>query len=171
MRRVFLICCAVLACNLALYAQTRQVPLSDADTDKLRESADNPPERVKLYIKFTDERIASIKSVLVSKRPMTPVQSLQLHNLMDEFTHLVDEVQDNVDGYAERHSDIRKPLKELLDANARWQEVLRLPPPDPSYDFARKTAQEAAASIAEAGQKMIEEQNVYFKEKKKAPSN
>lgn len=171
MLRLFLslCCCATLACNLALHAQTKHVPLSEDDTDKLRESADKPPERVKLYIKFTDERIASIKSVLATKRSLTPVQTLQLHNLMDEFTRLVDELQDNLDEYDEHHSDIRKPLKEILDADARWQEVLKSSPPDPSYDFARKTAQEAAASIAEAAQKMMDEQILYFKDKKKSP--
>lgn len=171
MRLLFLslCCCAALACSLTLDAQTKHVPLSEEDTDKLRDSADKPPERVKLYIKFTDERIASVKSILATKRSLTPVQTLQLHNLMDEFTHLVDELQDNLDEYDERHSDIRKPLKEILDADARWQDVLKSFPPDPSYDFAHKTAQEAATSIAEAAQKMMDEQTLYFKDKKKSP--
>ncbi len=164
-------CFAALAAGTSLRAQTKHVPLSDADTEKIRENADNPPERVKLYIKFIDERIVSIKSVLAQKRPVPPDQSEQLHNLMDEFTRLVDELQDNLDGYADHHDDIRKALKDVLEADTRWQEALKLPPPNSSYEFVRKTALEAAASTTEASKKMLDEQTLYFKDKKDKKKN
>jgi hypothetical protein len=165
------VCFAALGCALPLGAQTKHVPLSEDDTEKIRESTDNPPERVKLYVKFIDERITSIKSLLAQKRPVPPDLSEQLHNLMDEFTRLVDELQDNLDAYADHHDDVRKVLKEVLEADTRWQEALTQPPPNPSYEFVRKTALEAAASTKEAAQKMLDEQTLYFKDKKDKKKN
>ena len=162
----------LLSCTAVLYsrplqAQTKHVQLSEADTEKLREYADQPPERIKLYIKFIDERIAGIKQVLAATRPVPPDQTAQVHNLMDEFTGLVDELQDNLDGYADHHDDVRKALKQVTEACARWQEALKAAPPNSGYEFVRKTAIDATSSMADDSTKMLEEQNEYFKDKKK----
>ena len=153
----------------ALQAQTKHVQLSEADTEKLREYADRPPERIKLYIQFIDVRITGIKEVLAATRPVPPDQTAQVHNLMDEFTKLVDELQDNLDGYADHHDDVRKALKQLTEADARWQETLKAAPPNSGYEFVRKTAIDAASSMAQDATKMQEEQEQYFKDKKKNP--
>ena len=173
MRNVMLsiICCFLLAVGAASHAQVKQVPLSADDTDKIREAANNPPERIKLYIKFINERMTNIKATLADKRAVLPDQQIQLHNLLDEFTRLVDELQDNLDAYADHHDDIRKPLKDVLDADARWQETLKLVPPSPSYDFVLKTALEAATSTEESSKKLLEEQNECFKNAKKSPKD
>lgn len=151
----------------ALYAQSKQVPLSADDTDQLRELADRPPERIKLYLKFIDERITGIKSLLAIARGVPPDRPAQLHNLLDEFTRLVDELQDNLDGYADHHDDIRKALGRVIEADSHWQETLSSLPSNAPYDFARKTAIEAATSMQEGSTKMIAEQEQYFKENKK----
>lgn len=164
---LFLICLAGVAWCTALYAQSKHVPLSDADTDQLREYADRPPERIKLYMKFIDERISGIKSVLAATRPVPPDRAIELHKLMDEFTRLVDELQDNLDGYADHHDDIRKALSRVVEADTRWQDALNLLPSNPGYDFVRKTAIEAATSMQDASTKMLAEQNQFFKDKKK----
>jgi hypothetical protein len=163
---LFLICLAGTAFN-AMNAQTKHAPLSDADTEELREYADRPPERVKLYLKFIDERIRGIESLVAITRGVPADRPAQLHNLMDEFTRLVDELQDNLDAYADHHDDIRKALNRVLEADSHWQEALKSLPPNPSYDFVQKTAIEAAASMQDASTKMIAEQEQYFKDKKK----
>lgn len=153
-------------------AQTKRAALTEDETDQIREYADRPPERVKLYVKFIDERVATLRTAVseatAKKRPLRADQNEQLHNLMDEFTRLVDEMQDNLDNYADQHNDIRKALKGLIEADAHWQEALKLPPPNPSYEFVRKTAQNAATDTADAAQKILDEQTQYFKDKKKS---
>lgn len=161
---------AVFACA-SLPAQTRHAALTEAETEQIREFADRPPERVKLYIKFIDERIADLKANLAQKRPVPPNQAAQVHDLMEGFTRLLDELQDNLDGYADHHDDIRKALKNVIEADAHWQEALKLPPANPAYEFARKTALDAAAGTAESSQKMIVEQDQYFKDHKKTAKN
>lgn len=152
-------------------AQSKRAALTEAETDQIRELADRPPERVKLYIKFIDDRIASIRDNLAQTRPVPQNQPAQLHDLMDQFTRLIDELQDNLDGYADQHDDIRKALKNVIEADAHWQEALKTAPPNPAYEFVRKTALDAAAGTAESSQRMIEEQNQYFKDHKKPVKN
>jgi len=162
----FLICTVIATCS-TLYAQSRQVPLSDDDTEQLREFADRPPERIKVYLKFIDERITSIKSLVAITRGVPEDRPAQIHNLMDEFTRLVDELQDNLDGYADHHDDIRKALSRVLEADAEWQNALNSLPPNPKYDFMRKTAIDAAAGMQDDSKKMLSEQEQYFKDIKK----
>ncbi len=37
-----------------------------------------------------------------------------MHNLLDEFTRLSDDLQDNMDNFDEQHADLRKVLKEIV---------------------------------------------------------
>jgi hypothetical protein len=143
-----------------LCAQTRKDPLNDEEIDQIREFADRPVDRIKLYMKFIDQRTAAIKQM--AGDPKVQNRPAKLRNLMEEFTHLSDELQDNLDGYADNHSDIRKALKDLVPASAKWPEILNLPSPDPSYDFTRKTAIEAANSTADQARQLQEEEEKYF---------
>lgn len=150
-------------------AQAQKDPLNDEEVDQIREVADQPMERVKLYMKFIEQRISAIKQM--SSDPHVQEKPAKLRSLMEEFTRLADELQDNLDNYEDTHSDIRKSLKELSAASARWPEVLNTPPADRSYDFSRKTALEAAQSANEQATKLLDEQTKYFADKKKKKSD
>lgn len=134
-------------------------PLTEREVDQVREYADRPPERVKLYLKFIEQRMERIRQIGASRTPDT---SGRMHNLLEEFTRLVDELQDNLDGYASSHADVRKALKDLIADSAKWPEVLQKIPVDISYDYSLKTAREAAESANEAATKMAAEQEQYF---------
>lgn len=146
-------------------AQAQKDPLNDEEVDQIREVADRPPERVKVYMKFIEQRVAAIKQM--SSDPHVVNKPAKLRSLMEEFTRLVDELQDNLSNYDEGHSDIRKPLKDLIASSAKWPEVLNTPPADRAYDFSRKTALEAAQSAGEQSAKLLDDQNKYFAEHKK----
>jgi hypothetical protein len=166
MRR-FLTLAAVLALALPasqLAAQSKRDPLNEDEVDQIREVADRPAERVKLYMNFIEQRIDAIRQMSsdshVQNRPA------KLRSLMEEFTRLADELQDNLDNYEDTHGDVRKPLKDLIAASAKWPDVLRSPPPDRSYDFSRKTALEAADSANQQATKLLADQTKYFAEHK-----
>lgn len=143
-----------------LTAQTKKDPLNEEEVDQVREVADQPVERVKLYMKFISQRTDAIHEMggdtKINDRP------LKLHNLLEEYTRLVDELQDNLDSYDETHSDIRKALKELAPASEKWLATLNKPPPDQSYDFTRKTAVEAGQSLVDQVKKLQTDQNAWF---------
>ncbi len=146
-------------------AQAKGDPLSDAEIDQVREVADQPLERVKLYMKFIQQRADAIQEMVGDSRIQN--QPPKLHNLLDEYTRLVDELQDNLDSYDETHSDIRKALKELVPASQKWLAIVNKPPPDQTYDFSKKTAIEAGESLVDQARKLQDDQIKWFAEHKK----
>jgi len=157
----------LLVAGVALPAltQSKKDPLNDAEVEEVREVADQPIERVKLYMKFIEQRTDAIDEIAGDTRIQNKPE--KLHNLLEEFTRLVDELQDNLDSYDETHSDVRKALKELVPASQKWLVILNMPPPDQNYDFSRKTAVEAGESLNEQARKLQADQDKWFAEQKK----
>jgi hypothetical protein len=150
--------------SLALHAQKDRDPLDDNEIDQIREVRDQPVQRIKLYQKFIEERISTIKQI--GPNPKAEDRKAELRAKLEEFTRLSDELQDNLDTFDEAHADIRKALKDLVPASAKWPEVLNQTAADASYDFPRKTALDAAMSTSDQAKKLLESQQKYFAEHK-----
>jgi hypothetical protein len=158
--------CAVLLLLLAqpLIAQKDRDPLNDNEVDQIRELRNQPVARIKLYQKFIEDRIAAIKEI--GPNPKAEDRKAALRARLEEFTRLSDELQDNLDTFDEAHADIRKALKDLVSASAKWPDILNQPTTDPAYDFSRKTALEAAMSTNDQAKKLLDSQQKYFAEHK-----
>jgi chromosome segregation ATPase len=148
-----------------LHAQDRDDPLTEDEIQQIRDNKTNPNERVKLYQKFIDQRLDAIKRLAGPGKSAN--EKDQIHDKLEEFTRLCDEMQDNLDTYNEAHADIRKSLKDLVADIAKWPEELKVVGTDPSYDFSHKTALEAARSAADQVHQLSLEQDVYFDANKK----
>jgi hypothetical protein len=146
------------------WSQAKKDPLNEDEVDQVRELGDRPNERIKLFAKFIEQRVTAIKQLSTDKRAEN--RSAELRAKMEEFTRLADELQDNLDTYDQQHADVRKALKELIPESERWQPALYLPNPDPGYEFARKTALEAAKSVADQIKDLQKDQEKYFAEHK-----
>jgi hypothetical protein len=135
-------------------------PLSETQSDQVRELGNQPNERVKLYLRFVDDRISAIRELAVdageNHRPY------DLRAKYEEFTRLSDELADNIDTYATDHADIRKSLRAVLESCTKWSAALSKPPQNPVYEFARKTALDAAQSTVDDTRKLLAEQDAYF---------
>jgi hypothetical protein len=142
------------------HAQRSKDPLTSDQEEQIRAVTDQPNERVKLYIKFIEERTDAIHHAML--HPVIQHPGIAIHDRMEEFTRLVDELEDNLDAYDESHSDVRKSLKFLLDHAAKWQSVLQEPPGSPAYDFARKTALDAVDNTRQAATELLKSQEEYF---------
>jgi hypothetical protein len=147
-----------------LLAQSGNDPLTEDEVQQIRDNKTNPNERIKLYIKFVDQRLDSIRQLA---GPKSPDERGQVRDKLEEFTRLCDELQDNLDTFDSAHADIRKSLKELVSDSARWPDALKAAGADPSYDFSLKTALEAAQSAADEGRQLSIKQDVYFDVHKK----
>ena len=145
--------------TLAL-AQQGSDPLNNDEIEAVREARDQPNERIKLYMKFIDDRIAAIKDL--ASEPNVNDRPALIRAKLEEFTRLSDELQDNLDTFDSEHADLRKALKDLVPDSAKWPDVLRKPAANAGYDFARKTALEAAQSTIDQTKKMMEDQEKYF---------
>jgi chromosome segregation ATPase len=147
-----------------LHAQRNKDPLNEQESDQIADARDQPNERVKLYQKYIQQRIDAIKTL--GPNPSGEDRKAELRAKYEEVTRLCDELQDNLDTFDEARADIRKALKDLVPAAAKWPEVLNQAAPDRAYDFARKTALDAAQSTLDEAQKIYESQKKYFAEHK-----
>ncbi len=92
----------------------RRDPLNEKEVDQMRESADWPDKRLELMVKFTRERMAAIEQLQSGKNVKD--RAMQIHDLLEDFTALLDEVEDNVEMYGAHKADMRKGLTLLIEA-------------------------------------------------------
>ncbi|HTC93703.1 MAG TPA: hypothetical protein VK699_09640 [Terriglobales bacterium] len=155
----------------------RRDPLTEVETDQLREHAQEPVVRLRLYIKFAGARMIDIEEVPANAKT-DPNRGQKIHDLLEDFANLIDEIDDNIDNYSEHSSDIRKPLKELIDAESDWSLRLRTLKDaiakDPQaakesrdYTFALDSAIDSVNDSADSARKTLEEQNATLKTAKK----
>src|SRR3984957_2683886 len=156
-----------------LHAHTEDNVLTDAEVEQLRTPAYFPNDRVMVFIKFLDDRNKSIQDLFAT--PRKPGREQDTHDLLEQFTAIADELNDNLDDYGPRHRDIRKALPKLVEATERWSSNLKSPPDDEAYNVSRRLALEAIHDLHEQATQMIEEQKAWFlahpppKENKNAP--
>jgi hypothetical protein len=148
-----------------VFAQSRKDPLTEQQQEAVREAGDQPLERVKLFVGYVDDRAKEIHTV--NADPIAQNKIVRIHNLLDEFTRLSDDLQDNMDQYDEQHADLRKVLKDLVTKTDEWGKILAEPKPSTQYDFVRKTAIDSNQSAHESAVKMLADEEKYIAEKKK----
>jgi hypothetical protein len=139
--------------------------LTDQQTEDLRQADDEPVEKLKLYQGYIEERITEIHRL--DTDPSAQGKEPEIHNLYQEFTSICDELEDNMDSFDHQHADLRKALKLIVEKGEKWPAVLNEPKPDSQYDFARKTALDAAQSVETDAKQMLDDETKYFAEKKK----
>ena len=74
----------------------RRDPLTTAESDQLRALASEPYKRLKLYVKFTSARLDSIEQ-LRSDPKSAEGRGRKIHDLLEDFTAIIDEINDNLD--------------------------------------------------------------------------
>ncbi|HEY0264956.1 MAG TPA: hypothetical protein VGC07_10580 [Granulicella sp.] len=151
---------ALLLLTPVLTAQRDGSYLSEAEVDQLRDAAYTPNERVLVFVKFLDERSEKIQKL--SAGPRRAGREEDIHNLLEQFTSIVNELEDNLDEYGPAHRDIRKSLPKLLTAIDRWATVIRTPPDNQAYNVSRKLALESLGDLHEDAAQLTEEQKAWF---------
>lgn len=155
-----------------LAGQRNDANLSEAEIEQLRDSAYVANDRVLVFIKLIDARVNAIHDLYA--KPRRPGREQDTHDLMEQFTALADELNDNLDDYGPRHRDIRKSLPKLVEATERWGTAIKSPPDDAAYNVSRKLALEAIRDLREQSTQLIEEQRTWFAAhppKKEEPAN
>lgn len=160
MWRSLILVVVLIALRLPVAAQRESTALTDTEIEQLRESAYIASDRVSLFLKFLDERAQSIAAL--STGPRKPGREQDLHDLMEQFTSIADELNDNLDDYGPAHRDLRKALPKLLAATDRWASTLKSPPENEAYAVSRKLALEAVRDLREESTRLIEEQRAWF---------
>ena len=174
---VFILALAASVAAASFGGKLRRDPLTAEETDQLREQAQEPVKRLRLYIKFAGARMMAMEQ-LRSDPKLSADRGQKIHDLLEDFGNIVDELDDNMDNYSEHGADIRKPLKEMIDAEADWQLRLRALKDAGSkdsqaakeardYSFALDSALDSVNDSADSARKALDEQNASLKGKKK----
>jgi hypothetical protein len=147
--------------------QHKRDPLTDAEVDQMREAADLPDKRLELLVKFARERVFNIESLRGESG-----KAKEIHDLLQDFTSILDEIDDNIDMYASHNADMRKGLKYVIEADSEWQLKMRqLKEKSPSdelqqYAFALTNTTDTLADSAKTSRETLQEQNKLAAEKK-----
>lgn len=156
----FLLCLS-LAVPLSAQKQKRE-PLTQAQMDKIAEAGIDPNARVGLYTQFLNEHASAIDAL--AKRAKTEARASRLNDAFEDFAALLDELGDNLDTFSDRKADIRKSLKTLTEASAKWQTTLRSLQGEPGFELSRKEAIESEQDLASQADRLYKEQAEYFKQ-------
>ena len=157
-----------------LWAQRRRDPLNPLEIDQLRDAMLDPDQRLKLYVKFSRDRMTKLEQMRGD--PKTTDRARQTHDMLEDFLAVYDELNDNVDMYVGRKDDIRKPLKLVIEADTEFQAKLRALKDAANtdanearqYEFLLTNAIETVDSSAEDHRSTVAEVEAYLKRKKKA---
>jgi hypothetical protein len=158
-------------CSLA-WADRRRDPLNQLEIDQLRNTAQEPDLRLKLYIKFARSRLDAIEQA--RSDPKATDQAQQTHDRLQDFLDVYDELNDNVDTYADRKSDLRKALKSVIEGDTEFQAKLRalknsataIPAETQKYNFLLNNAIDTVDSSAQDHRQLLAEQEEAAKRKK-----
>jgi hypothetical protein len=152
-------------------------PLNEKEIDQLRETAQEPEKRLKLMVDFARARLATIDQMRGDPR-FAADRGPRVHNLLEDFTKLMDEIGDNLDDYASRRADLRKALKVVIESGSEFQLKLRTlkeqgagagdaAKNEPSdYRFALQNAIEAVNTNLDDARKLLADQELAFKDAK-----
>lgn len=164
----------LLALTTTLAAQQHQRdPLNDLEIDKLRDAAQLPEVRLKLYVDFARARLDKLEQVRTDTKATD--REKQTRDALQDFLDVYDELDTNVDTFADRRDDLRKALKPVIEGDTEFGAKLRAfkasvastPKEAESYAFLLSTALDTVDSAAKDHRDLLAEQEEAFKHKKK----
>lgn len=154
--------------------QQRRDPLNPLEVDKIRDSAMEPEIRLKLYAEFARARLDKLQQAR-SDAKLTPTdKDHQTRDALQDFAEIYDELQENVDTFADRGNDLRKALKPVIEADTEFGAKLRAfkssaansPGEADKYEFLLNTALSSVDDGLKDHRQLLAEQEETFKHKK-----
>ncbi|HEY4354202.1 MAG TPA: hypothetical protein VGN16_00525 [Acidobacteriaceae bacterium] len=152
---------AIVCLSSPVRAQAPDGVMSEAEIESLRDSNYIPTDRLAAYEKILDSRQKRLDSLMVGRRHVG--REIDLHDLIDDFGKITDELNDNLDDYRRKNRDVRKVLPKLVQEVDKWVAAIKAPPDDEAYNIVRKVALDSLRDLREEAEAMIPEQEAYFK--------
>ena len=173
MKIILLVLLIALASPTISSAQRHDDPLTQAEIDQLRDTAVEPELRMKLYVQFARARLVSLEQM--RSDPKTTDRARQTHDMLADFVAVYNELNDNLDNFVERRSDLRKALKWVIEGDTEFQAKLRglkddsraIPNEVEEYQFVLSDAIESVDSGAEDHRKLLSDEQEAWKHAKK----
>ena len=143
-------------------AQAGEDMLSQREVDSLRDTAFMPVDRLIAYERILNDREKRVGELLAKRRGHTDFAG-EMHDVLDQFGAIADELNDNLDEYGRKHRDVRKVLPKLMEATERWSTALRAPADDQVYAVVRRIALDNVKDTHELLQSLQTDLDVYFR--------
>jgi hypothetical protein len=105
------------------HAQRSSDPLTQPEIDQLRDAAQDADPRLKLYIAFARARLTALEQVRSDAKITDKGEAI--HDRLQDFVDVYDELNDNIDTFNNRKADLRKVLKVIIEADTEFQARLR----------------------------------------------
>lgn len=123
--------------------------LSESEADKIRDAV-TPPERIKLYISFADDRLKKFQYELTRNVPEGRRAEI-LNGLLNAYVGCMDDAADQIGLAREKQIDIRGQLKLIESKGKDFLAVLeKINKGGPEYDIYKDTLEDAIEGTKDA---------------------
>jgi hypothetical protein len=123
--------------------------LSETEADKIRDAV-TPPERIKLYISFADDRLKKFQYELTRTVPEGRRVEI-LNGLLNAYVGCMDDAADQIGLAREKQIDIRGQLKLIESKGKEFLAVLeKIDKGGPEYQTYKDTLQDAIEGTKDA---------------------
>jgi hypothetical protein len=148
-----ILCTLLISSQAAARTRSPQDPqkdyLTDAEADKIRDAV-TPPERIKLYISFADDRLKKFQYELTRKTPEGRRGEI-LNGLLNDYIGCMDDAADQIEVARDKQVDIRGQLKLIESKGKEFLVVLqKLDQDGPELDTYKDTLQDAIEGTKDA---------------------
>jgi hypothetical protein len=132
---------------LALPLAAERDFLTADEADQIRETAQDPNARLKLYVHFAKQRLDLAKSLLSKDKAG---RSILVHDALDDYAHIIDALDDVVDDALKHKADLKIGLGLVQAGEAQMladlEKIRDSNPKDVArYEFALKQAIETTS--------------------------
>lgn len=140
---------ATIALPRAAAQQEKKDYLTDSEADKIRDAM-LPPDRIKLFVSFADDRLKKFQYELARTTPEGRRAEI-LNSLLNAYAGCMDDAADQIALAREKQIDIRGPLKMMQSKGKEFLETLqKLDKGGPEYDIYKETLQDAIEGTKDA---------------------
>ncbi|HZS50672.1 MAG TPA: hypothetical protein VFA54_07420 [Bryobacterales bacterium] len=150
-------CGLILLLGTTLIAQNRDF-LTDDEISQIRE-AQEPNERLTLYLKFARLRLELLKQAMAVEKPG---RAKLIHDNLEDYTHIIEAIDSVIDDALLRKADLTKTIGTLAAREKEFVATLegfaaQRPKDRYLYDFALKDALETTQDSLDESQQDLKE--------------
>lgn len=145
-----LLVAATAVCARGVQAQQEKKDyLTDLEGDRIRDAV-TPPERMKLFVIFADDRLKKFQYELTRTVPEGRRAEI-LNGLLNAYAGCIDDAADQIEVAREKQVDIRAALKNMQSKGKEFLEALqKINQGGPEYDIYKDTLQDAIEGTQDA---------------------